>query len=171
LASPGRPKIGKDVRELVREISVANPLWGAPCIHGELLKLGIEVAQSTVSRYMPTHRHPSGQTWWTFRRNHADGIASIDLFVVPTITFKLPFGLVIVRHNRRQLVSFAVTSHPTAEWLARQISEAFPWDTAPRCLVRDRDASYGEVFRRQLRAMGVRDRPLAPAQSMAELAG
>jgi transposase InsO family protein len=160
--TPGRPKIEKDVRELILEISVANPLWGAPRIHGELLKLGIEVAQSTVSKYMPTRRHPSGQTWWTFLRNHADGIASIDLFVVPTITFKLLFGLVILRHNRRQLVSFAVTSHPTAEWLAQQISEAFPWDSAPRYLTRDRDRSYGGAFKRRLRSVGIRDRPIAP---------
>jgi hypothetical protein len=159
---PGRPKVEKDVRELVREISLANPLWGAPRIHGELLKLGIEIAQSTVSKYMPKGRRPSGQTWRTFLRNHADGIASIDLFVVPTITFKLLFGLIILRHNRRQLVSFAVTSHPTAEWLACQISEAFPWNSAPRYLIRDRDRSYGQVYKRRVQSMGIRDRPIAP---------
>lgn len=158
----GRPKVDKDIRDLIREISLANPLWGAPRIHGELLKLGIEVAQSTVSKYMPEGGRPSGQTWWTFLRNHADGIASIDLFVVPTITFKLLFGLVVLRHDRREIVSFAVTRHPTAEWLARQISEAFPWNTAPRYLVRDRDRSYGEVFQRRLQSMGIRDRPITP---------
>jgi len=159
---PGRPKIAKDVRDLIRKISLANPLWGAPRIHGELRKLGIEVAQSTISKYMPKGGRPSGQTWWTFLRNHADGIASIDLFVVPTITFRLLFGLVVLRHHRREIVSFAVTTHPTAEWLARQISEAFPWNTAPRDLIRDRDRSYGEIFQRRIQSMGIRDRPTAP---------
>ena len=159
---PGRPKIEKDVRELVREISLANPLWGAPRIHGELLKLGIEIAQSTVSKYMSKGRRPSGLVWWTFLRNHADGIVSIDLFVVPTITFKLLFGLIILQHNRRQLVSFAVTSHPAAEWLACQISEAFSWNSAPRYLIRDRDRSYGQVYKRSVQSMGIRDRPIAP---------
>jgi transposase InsO family protein len=158
----GRPKVEKDIRDLIREISRANPLWGAPRIHGELLKLGIEVAQSTVSKYMPKDGQSSGQTWWTFLRNHADGIASIDLFVVPTITFKLLFGLVVLRHDRREIVSFAVTRHPTAEWLARQVSETFPWDSAPCHLIRDRDRSYGEVFLRRLQSMGIRDRPIAP---------
>ena len=158
----GRPRVPKDVRDLIREISLANPLWGAPRIHGELLKLGIEIAQSTVSKYMPKGGRPHRQTWRTFLRNHADGIASIDLFVVPTITFKLLFGLVILRHSRRQIVSFAVTAHPTADWLARQISEAFPWDSAPRYLVRDRDRSYGEIFQHRVRSMGIRDRPITP---------
>ena len=158
----GRPKVANNVRDLIREISLANPLWGAPRIHGELLKLGIEVAQSTVSKYMPKGGSASGQTWRTFLRNHAEGIASIDLFVVPTITFKLLFGLVILRHDRRKIVSFAVTTHPTAEWVARRISEAFPWDSAPRYLVRDRDRSYGEVFQRRVQTMGIRDRPIAP---------
>jgi len=158
----GRPKVAKSVRELIHEVSLANPLWGAPRIHGEILKLGFEIAQSTVSKYMPKDRRPSGQTWWTFLRNHADGIASIDLFVVPTITFKLLFGLVILRHSRRQVVAFAVTTHPTAEWLARQISEAFPWDTAPRILIRDRGRSYGEIFQCRVQSMGIRDQPIAP---------
>jgi transposase InsO family protein len=156
----GRPTIGKDARNLIREISLANPLWGAPRVHGELLKLGIEVAQSTVSKYMVKRRRPPSQSWRTFLRNHADGIASIDLLVVPTITFRLLYGFVVLHH--RQIVSFGVTAHPTAEWLARQISEAFPWDTAPRYLVRDRDRSYGEPFKRRIRAMGIRDRPTAP---------
>jgi transposase InsO family protein len=159
---PGRPMIEKDLRELIREISLANPLWGAPRIHGELLKLGIKIAQSTVSKYMSGGGRPSGQSWWTFLRNHADGIASIDLFVVPTITFKLLFGLVILRHSRREVVSFSVARHPTAEWLARQISEAFPWNSAPRYLIRDRDRSYGEVFQRRVQSLGIRDRPTAP---------
>lgn len=126
------------------------------------MKLGIEVAQSTVSKYMAKGRRPPGQSWWTFLRNHRDGIASIDPFVVPTITFKRLFGLVVLRHERRQLVAFAVTAHPTAEWLARQISGAFPWDSAPAYLIRDRDSSYGEPFKRRVRSMGIRDRPIAP---------
>jgi transposase InsO family protein len=158
----GRPTVAKDVRDLIREISLANPLWGAPRIHGELLKLGIDVAQSTVSKYMAKRRRPQGQSWQAFLRNHAGGIASVDLFVVPTITFRLLYGFVVLRHRRRQILSFGVTTHPTAEWLARQISEAFPWDTVPRYLIRDRDSSYGGVFRRRLKAMGIRDRPIAP---------
>jgi transposase InsO family protein len=158
---PGRPKITEELRDLIREISVVNPLWGAPRIHGELLKLGIEVAQSTVSKYMVRGRGPRGQTWGTFLRNHADTIASIDLFVVPTMAFKLLFGFVVVWHGRRRVVSVAVTAHPTAEWLARQVLEAFPRDTAPAYLIRDRDRSYSDVFKRRVRSMGIRDRPIS----------
>jgi transposase InsO family protein len=111
---------------------------------------------------MARHRRPPSQGWRTFLRNHADGIASIDLFVVPTITFKLLYGFVVLRHSRRQLLSIAVTAHPTAEWIARQINEAFPWESAPRYLVRDRDSSYGAPFKQRLRARGIRDRPIAP---------
>ena len=148
----GRPRIPKQVQDLIREISLVNPLWGAPRIHGELLKLGIEVAQSTVAKYMVKQRRPPSQSWKTFLRNHANGIAAIDLFVVPTVNFKLLFGLVILRHDRRLLVHVGVTSHPTAEWISRQISEAFPWESSPAYLIRDRDAAYGEVFKRRLRA-------------------
>lgn len=161
-ARPGRPRVPKDVRDLIREISLANPLWGAPRIHGEILKLGIDVAQSTVATYMAKHRRPPSPSWQTFLHNHADGIASIDLFVVPTITFKLLFGLVILRHQRRRLLSFGVTAHPTAEWIARQITEACGWDEAPRYIIRDRDRVYGHAFVRRLRAMGIRDRPTSP---------
>jgi len=147
---------------LIRKISLANPLWGAPRIHGELLKLGIEVAQTTVAKYMAKGRHPPSQSWKAFLRNHTEGIASIDFFVVPTATCKLLFGLLIIRHERRQLVHVAVNANPTAEWIARQISEAFPWDTAPGYLIRDRDGAYGRVFKRRVRAMGIWDRPTAP---------
>ena len=159
---PGRPRIPKETRDLIREVSLANPLWGAPRIHGELLKVGIDVAQSTVAKYMVKGRRPPSQSWKTFLRNHADGIASVDFLVVPTATFKLLFGFVILRHDRRRLVHIAVAANPTADWIARQVSEAFPWDTAPRHLVRDRDGAYGQVFRRRVRAMGIRDRPVAP---------
>ncbi len=147
---------------MIREVSRADPLWGAPRIHGELLKVGIDVAQSTVAKYMVKGRRPPSQSWKTFLRNHADGIASIDFLVVPTAAFKLLFGLVILCHDRRRLVHIAVTANPTADWIARQLIEAFPWDTVPRYLIRDRDGAYGEAFRRRVRAMGIRDRPTAP---------
>ncbi len=158
----GRPRIPKEIRDLFREVSLVNPLWGAPRIHGELLKLGIEVAQATVAKYMARGQRPPSQSWKTFLRNHAEGIASIDFFVVSTATFRLLFGLVVLRHDRRCLAHVAVTAHPTADWVARQISEAFPWDTAPTYLLRDRDSAYGKMFRRRVRAMGIRDRPTAP---------
>jgi Integrase core domain len=157
----GRPAIAKDMRDLIREISRANPLWGAPRIHGELLKLGIDVAQSTVAKYMSRTRRPPSQSWRTFLRNHAEAIAS-DLFVVPTITFGMLFAFVVLHHGRRQLVHVGVTAHPTAEWISHQISEAFPWDRAPRHLIRDRDGAFDEVFKQRLHAMGIRDRPTAP---------
>jgi transposase InsO family protein len=159
---PGRPQVSREIRDLIRKVSCANPLWGAPRIHGELLKVGIDVAQSTVAKYMVKGRRPPSQSWKTFLRNHADGIASVDFFVVPTATFNLLFGLAILRHDRRRLVHIAVTANPTADWIARQVSEAFPWDTAPRYLIRDHDGAYGEVFKRRVRAMGIRNRPTAP---------
>jgi len=159
----GRPPIPREVRDLIREMSGMNGLWGAPRIHGELLKLGIEVAQSTVAKYMIKRPRRPGQSWATFLRNHADGIAAADLFVVPTINFKLLYGLVILGHGRRRLIHYAVTAHPTSEWIARQIVEAFPWDQTPTYLVRDRDGVYGAVVKRRLRGLGIRDRPIAPA--------
>ena len=158
----GRPHVPKEVRRLILEISIANPLWGAPRIHGELLKLGIDVSQSTVANYMARGRRPPTQGWLTFLRNHADGIAGIDMFVVPTISFRLLFGFVVLSHGRRQILHVAATYHPTAEWLARQIVEAFPWETAPDHLIRDRDRAYGTIFRKRLSAMGIRDGPVAP---------
>jgi transposase InsO family protein len=159
----GRPQIDTGLRVLIRRMSVENPLWGAPRIHGELLKLGFEVAQSSVAKYMVKRRGPPSQGWRTFLRNHAPDIAAMDLFVVPTIDFKLLYGLVVVRLDRRELVWISVTTHPTAEWVARQITEAFPWNEAPRYMVRDRDRIYGAVVTRRLRAMGIRDKPITPA--------
>jgi hypothetical protein len=158
----GRPRVSRELRELICRMSKENPLWGAPRIHGELLKLGYEVAESTVSKYMVRRRGPPSQSWRTFLRNHADAIAAIDLCVVPTATFERLYAFLVVSHGRRRLLWFAVTRHPTAEWLARQIVEAFPWDTAPTYLVRDNDRAYGEVFTRRVRTMGIRDRPIAP---------
>ena len=142
-------------------MSVANPLWGAPRIHGELLKLGIDVGQTTVAKYMAKRRRPPSQGWKTFLRNHADAMASMDMFVVPTISFRLLYGLAILRHSRRELLWLGVTSHPDAEWIARQVTEACGWCTVPHYLVRDRDGTYGEAFIRRLRAMGIRHRPIA----------
>ena len=159
---PGRPKIGRELRELIRQMSRENRLWGAPRIHGELLKLGFEIAKSTVSKYMVRHRGPPSQTWRTFLRNHANSIAAIDLCVVQTVTFDRLFAFIVVGHGRRQLLWFAVTRHPTAEWLAQQIVEAFPWDTAPTYLIRDNDGAYGRTFTNRLRSMGIRDRPISP---------
>jgi transposase InsO family protein len=158
----GRPRIDREIRDLVRRMSKENPLWGAPRIHGELLMLGIEVAESTVARYMARRQGPPSQGWKTFLRNHAAGIASIDLFVVRTISFKLLYGLVILRHARRRLVSISVTSNPTAEWIAGQVNDAFPWNEAPLHLIRGRDGAYGPAYTRRIRAMGIRDRPTAP---------
>jgi len=157
----GRPKAPPDTRHLIRDISVANPLWGAPRIHGELLKLGIDVGQTTVAKYMVRGRHPPSQGWKTFLRNHADGIASMDLFVVPTISFQLLYGLLILQHGRREILWLGATTHPSAEWVSRQL-EAYGWEQGPRYLVRDRDSIYGDVFIRRLRAMGIRDRPTTP---------
>jgi hypothetical protein len=158
----GRPQIDTELRALIRRMSIENPLWGAPRIHGELLKLGFEVAQSSVAKYMVKRRARPSQGWRTFLHNHAPDIAAIDLFVVPTIGFDLLYAFVIVRLARRDLVWINVTANPTAEWVARQITEAFPWDEAPHYLVRDRDRIYGSVVRRRLRAMGIRDKPTAP---------
>src|SRR4249919_834399 len=159
----GRPRIAADLRALIRRMSAENPLWGAPRIHGELLKLGFEVAQSSVAKYMVKRGGPPGQGWRTFLRNHAPNIGAMDLFVVPTIGFSLLYAFVIVRLDRRDLVWTNVTTNPTAEWIARQLTEAFPWSTAPRYLVRDRDRIYGSIVPRRLRAMGIRDKPIAAA--------
>ena len=143
-------------------MSKENLLWGASRIHGELLMLGFEVAQSTVSKYMVRGRWPPSQSWKTFLRNNAEAIAAIDLFVVTTLTFERLFAFLVLSHGRRQVLWFEVTRHPTAEWLARQITEAFPWASAPAYLVRDNDGAYGHAFTSRVRAMGIRDRPISP---------
>jgi transposase InsO family protein len=158
----GRPQIHAELRALIWRMSVDNRLWGAPHIHGELLKLGFAVAQSTVAKYMAKKGDPSGQSWGTFLHNHAPHIAAMDLFVVPTIGFIQLYVLVIVRLARRELVWINVTTHPTADWIAQQLTEAFPWTEAPRYLIRDRDGTYGAAVTRRLRAMGIRDKPIAP---------
>ena len=154
----GRPQIDTELRALIRQMSMENPLWGAPRIHGELLKLGFEVAQSSVAKYMVKRRGPPSHL-----RNHVPEIAAMDLFVVPTIGFDLLYAFIIIRLDRRDLVCINVTTNPTAEWIAHQITEAFPWNEAPHYLIRDRDRIYGTIVTRRLHAMGIRDKPIAPA--------
>ena len=141
----GRPALPPDVRALIRDMSTANPLWGAPRIHGELQKLGIAVSQSTVAKYMRRHPRPPSQTWRTFLTNHASQIMAADLFVVPTVTFRLLFVLVILAHDRRQIVHVAVTEHPTATWTAQQLRNAFTEHETPRYLLHDRDSVFADV--------------------------
>jgi transposase InsO family protein len=159
----GRPRIDPELRALIRRMCRENPLWGAPRILGELLMLGIKVSESTVGRYVIRIRtgRPRSQGWKTFLRNHAGGIASIDLFVVRTISFKLLYALVILRHTRRRLVTVGITTNPTAEWIANRVTDAFPWDEAPRHLIRDRDGAFGPAYVRRVRAMDIRDHPTA----------
>ena len=158
----GRPVVPAEIRQLIREMSIANPLWGAPRIHGELVKLGIDIGQTSVAKYMMPRRGPPSQGWKTFLRNHADGIAAMDLFVVPTVSFRLLYVLLIMGHGRRQILWLGVTAHPTAEWIANQLTEACGWERAPDNLIRDRDACYGNVFIRRLRSLGIRDHPTSP---------
>ena len=141
----GRPVVPHDVRVLIREMSIANPLWGAPRIHGELQKVGLSVSQSTVAKYMRRHQRPPSQTWRTFLTNHASQIMAVDFFVVPTVTFKMLFVLVILAHERRRIVHMAVTDHPTAAWTAQQLRNAFPDHEAPAYLLHDRDAVFAGV--------------------------
>src|SRR6202158_4311268 len=159
----GRPQIDTELRALIRRMSMENLLWGTPRIHGELLKLGFEVAQSSVAKYMVKRRGPPSQGWRTFLHNHAPDIAAMDFFVVPTIGFRILYGFVIVRLHRRDLVWINVPRNYRAEWVGRQVTEAFPWEGAPRYMIRDCDRVYGTVVTRRLRAMGIRDKPIAPS--------
>jgi transposase InsO family protein len=158
----GRPRVPLEIHRLIRDMSLANPLWGAPRIHGELLKLGIDVGQTSVAKYMARGRRGPSQGWRTFLCNHADGIDSMDLFVVPTVSFRLLYGFLVLRHRRRRIMWLGVTANPTAEWIARQLTEAWGWEAAPDYIVRDRDCVYGKAYVRRLRAMGIRDRPTEP---------
>jgi len=160
--APGRPRTPRDIRNLVRRMARENPLWGAPRVHGELLKLGIDVGPTTVASHVPRVRRPPSQTWRTFLKNHASEIAAIDFFTVPTATFKILYVFLVLSHDRRRVIHFNVTDSPTARWTALQIVQAFPWDTAPRFIVRDRDAIYGEEVCRTLRSCGIEDVPTAP---------
>jgi putative transposase len=163
----GRPAVPHDVRGLIRELSTANPLWGAPRIHGELQKLGISVSQSTVAKCMRRHPRPPSQTWRTFLTNHANQIMAADLFVVPTVTFRLLFGLVVLRHDRRRIVHLAVTEHPTAVWTAQHLRNAFPENDSPKYLLHDRDAIFADVATTiaAMNIQAVRTAPRSPWQN------
>jgi transposase InsO family protein len=152
----GRPAIAREVRDLIRQMSRANPLWGAPRIHGELLKLGIDISQATVGKYMVRHRKPPSATWRAFLDNHVKDLVSIDFFTVSTIQFRVLFVFLVLSHDRRRLLHFNVTNHPSAEWTGRQMVEAFPWDRAPLYLIRDRDGIYGNEFNRCVRSLGIK---------------
>jgi putative transposase len=158
----GRPPITSDVRELIRTMSRDNVGWGAPRIHGELQMLGIHVSQATVAKYMILHRKPPSQTWRTFLNNHAKDLVSVDFFTVPTTTFRILYVFLVLRHERREVVYFNVTEHPTAQWAAQQVVEAFPWDQAPRYLLRDRDKVYGATFRRRVHSLDIQEVLTAP---------
>jgi hypothetical protein len=158
----GRPRVDQDLRALIRRMASDNPLWGAPRIHGELLKLGFDVAQSTVSKYMPRRFGPPSQGWKTFLMNSADGIASIDFLVVPMIDFRLLYAFVVLDHFRRQIIWVSVTHHPTSEWIVQQMRNAFPWEEAPKYLIRDNDRKFGDQFKQAVQRLGIRDRPASP---------
>ncbi len=158
----GRPPVTAEIKALVARLATANPLWGAPRIHGELLKLGIAVAERTVSRLLAKRGTPPSQTWRTFLTNHVRDLVSIDFFTVPTARLRVLFVLVVLAHHRRRVVHFNVTEHPTAHWTAQQIVDAFPDDSAPPYLLRDRDQVYGQQFRHRVKGMGIAEVLTAP---------
>lgn len=163
----GRPRVAAETRELIRRMSRENPLWGAPRIRGELLKLGIDVGETSVGKYMARGRKPPSQTWRTFLENHIKSMVSVDFFTVPTIRFQALYVFLVLAHDRRRILHCAVTAHPTAEWTAQQLREAFPWDSAPRFLLRDRDCIFGADFTRQVKEFGIQEvlgAPRAPRQ-------
>jgi hypothetical protein len=153
----GRPAVAKEVRDLIRDMSRANPLWGSPRIVGELRKLGIDVAKSTMEKYRVRHQQPPSPTWKVFLNTHVKDIVALDFFTVPTVACKVLFVLIILAHERRRIVHFHVTEHPTARWTAQQVVEAFPWEEAPRYLLRDRDRIYGDSFRQRVHNMGIEE--------------
>ena len=161
----GRPPIDAELQALVRRMAAANPLWGAPRIHAELLKLGLYLSERTVSRLMPKRRTPPSQTWRTFLTNHVRDLVSFDFFTVPTAGLRVLFVLVVLAHHRRRVVHFNVTEHPTARWAAQQIVDAFPDDSAPAYLLRDRDAVYGDAFRKRVKGSGITEVLTAPQRS------
>ncbi len=160
--NPGRPRTHADIRKLVKTMAEANVGWGAPRIHGELLKLGIEVSERTVSRLMPKRSTAPSQTWRAFLDNHVRDLVSIDFFTVPTARLRVLFVFIVLSHERRRVIHFNITEHPTAAWTAQQIVEAFPEDQTPRYLVRDRDGTYGEYFQHRVQGMGIREVRTAP---------
>ena len=159
---PGRPAITKEARELIRDMWRSNPTWGSPRIVGELRKLGINVAKSTVERYRPKWRKPPSPTWKAFLNNHVADIVACDFFPVPTATFRVLFVFILLAHERRRIVHFNITEHPTAQWTAQQIVDAFPWESAPRYLLRDRDRIYGDHFQQRVENIGLEEVKIAP---------
>src|SRR5690349_5108697 len=159
---PGRPRVPQEIRDLIRMLNRNNPGWGAPRVHGELLKLGIEITEPTVAKYMVRHRKPPSQTWRTFLENHMKTMVSVDFFTVPTIRFEILYVFLVLAHERRRIVHFNVTAHPTAEWTAQQLREAFPFEQIPRYLLRDRDRVFGDEFRKDVKPMGINEVVLAP---------
>jgi len=153
----GRPPVDREVRDLIRRISRENPTWGAPRILSELLLLGHTVAESTVAKYLVRQPKPPSQTWRTFLANHAGQIAAIDFFTVPTVTLRVLYVFLVLRHDRRYVVHFNLTTNPPAQWTAQQIVEAFPFEEAPRFLLRDRDGIYGQAFRERIEHMGIEE--------------
>jgi putative transposase len=158
----GRPTVSQEVRDLMRNMSRDNPLWGAPRIHGELLKLGIDIGETSVGKYMARHRKPPTQTWRTFLANHIRQLVSVDFFTVPTVRFQVLYVFLVLAHERRRILHFNVTAHPTPEWTAQQLRNAFPWESAPRYLLRDRDRIFGHEFVRQVQDMGIEQVLSAP---------
>jgi transposase InsO family protein len=159
----GRPAIDPEIRTLIRRMARENPLWGAPRIHGELLKLGFEVSERTVSNLMPKPSSDrTGQSWKTFLHNHLATVCAMDFFTVPTVNFKILYVLLILSHDRRRVVHFNITRNPTAAWTLQQVRTAFPWDTAPKYLLRDRDGIYGRAFRQGIEDMGIEQIVTAP---------
>jgi len=153
----GRPRIEAELRRLIRRMCRENPSWGAPRIHSELRLLGYDVSETTVDKYMVRHRKPPSQTWRTFLDNHLRDIVAVDFFTVPSATFRILFVFLALRHDRRFVVHFNVTANPTAQWTAQQIVEAFPYDDAPRFLLRDRDSIYGQHFKNRIKNMGIEE--------------
>ena len=143
-------------------MSRANPTWVAPRIHGELLKLGINIGETSVSKYLVRHRKPPSQTWRTFLENHVKDLVSVDFFTVPTLRFQVLYVFLVLAHDRRRILHFGVTAHRTAEWTAQQLRDAFPWDTAPRYLLRDRDRIFGDAFSKQVQDMAIQEVRSAP---------
>jgi len=162
---PGRPTLAHEVRDLIRRMCRENPTWGAPRIHGELLKLGIDIGETSVSKYMVCSRKPPSQTWRTFLENHVQQLVSIDFFTVPTLRFQVLYVFLVLAHDRRRILHFNVTAHPTAEWTGQQLREAFPFDQGPGYLLRDHDAIFGNDFREQVRDLGIREVLSAPRSS------
>src|SRR5205807_7276910 len=152
---PGRPVVSHEVRDLIRRMCRENPSWGAPRVHGELLKLGIDIGETSVSKYMVRCRKPPSQTWRTFLENHAQQLVSIDFFTVPTIRFQVLYVFLVLAHDRRRILHFNVTAHPTADWTGQRLREAFPFAQLPRYLLRGHDAIFGDDFREHVRDMGI----------------